>query len=76
MTVQKMKEPSFFGAIDGQCYNLHLSPHEPGIKKGRIDFQGKEAFELIFLYTNVLSMVGLELVIHSRVPEVTDLALM
>lgn len=25
-----------------------LSPHEPGIKKGRTDFQGQDTFELIF----------------------------
>lgn len=52
-----------------------LSPHEPGIEKGRTDFQHKEAFQLIFLYADVLNMVFLELVIHSCFPEVMDLAL-
>lgn len=49
-----------------------MSPHEPGIKKGRTDFQSKEAFEIIFPYTNVLSTPGMELAIHSCVPEVTN----
>lgn len=70
-----MKESPFFGAL-GTLLSPPLSPHEPGIKKGRTDFQSKEAFEIIFLYTNVLSMVGLELTIHSFVPEVMDLAVM
>lgn len=51
---------SLFRCYGHTVLSSQLSPHEPGIKKGRIDFQGKEAFELIFLYTNVLSMVGLE----------------